>query len=207
MKFLKLLGFALLGGIFSLHLNFTIQLLIEAIDQKQSLFSVTMFAVWTLSTAGAVAISLWLIFTHLRKGPDPMQGVKDLLKDAEEKSEENRHLAIELISRLDKFHKVFRIDENGKLSIIGTAIRVNERDEVELSMPATECNCHSDDAAIDMFAEAMKAKLKLKRAEGWSGWEVAEPDRLIFLLSSQVNKENLDPIDVANYAAFLWNRN
>lgn len=64
---------------------------------------------------------------------------------------------------------------------------------------------HPDDAAVDRFAAAMKAKLAEARAKGRGGWD--EPglqQRLSDMLRDHVDKG--DPCDVANFACFLWNR-
>ena len=62
---------------------------------------------------------------------------------------------------------------------------------------------HIDDEAVDKLATAMKAKLARKRAEGYSGWETSEGmhEHLSNLLRQHVEKG--DPVDVANFAAFL----
>lgn len=66
---------------------------------------------------------------------------------------------------------------------------------------------HPDDAAVDRFAAAMKAKLAEKRAEGRGGWD--DPEQcsttyLATLLRGHVAKG--DPLDVGNFAMMLWNR-
>jgi len=66
---------------------------------------------------------------------------------------------------------------------------------------------HPDDAAVDRFAAAMKAKLAEKRAEGRGGWD--DPAQcstgfLARLLREHVEKG--DPLDVGNFAMMLWNR-
>jgi hypothetical protein len=66
---------------------------------------------------------------------------------------------------------------------------------------------HPDDIAVDQFAEAMKAKLAKKRADGRGGWE--DRDRcsaefLSTLLRGHVEKG--DPVDVANLAMMLHQR-
>jgi len=60
---------------------------------------------------------------------------------------------------------------------------------------------HPDDAAVDAFAAAMKAKLAKKRAEGRGGWETCSAERLSEMLRDHVNKG--DPVDVANLAMML----
>lgn len=63
---------------------------------------------------------------------------------------------------------------------------------------------HPDDVAVDALAARMKAKLAQKRAEGYGGWdekEVCDQDHLSHLLRNHVVKG--DPVDVANFCAFL----
>ena len=68
-------------------------------------------------------------------------------------------------------------------------------------------NLHTDDIAVNEFAEAMKAKLEKKRDEGRGGWDSNEPGmnaRLSEMLYSHVMKG--DPVDVANFAMMLYMR-
>jgi hypothetical protein len=60
---------------------------------------------------------------------------------------------------------------------------------------------HPDDAAVDQFAAAMKAKLAKKRAEGRGGWQTASEADLSALLHEHVAKG--DPLDVGNLAMML----
>lgn len=66
---------------------------------------------------------------------------------------------------------------------------------------------HPDDAAVDRFAAAMKAKLAAKRADGRGGWgDKAQCSQqfLSDLLRGHVDKG--DPVDVANFAMMLHQR-
>lgn len=66
---------------------------------------------------------------------------------------------------------------------------------------------HLDDAAVDAFAAAMKAKLAIARAKGRGGWQDktdCPQQRLSDMLRDHVAKG--DPRDVANFCCFLWNR-
>ena len=66
---------------------------------------------------------------------------------------------------------------------------------------------HPDDAAVDRFAAALKAKLDEARAKGRSGWNNDEPgmqQRLSDMLRAHVEKG--DPRDVGNFAMFLHQR-
>jgi len=62
---------------------------------------------------------------------------------------------------------------------------------------------HPDDAAVDALAATMKAKLAKQRAKGYSGWGTPEctQQRLSDMLRAHVDKG--DPVDVANFCAFL----
>lgn len=60
---------------------------------------------------------------------------------------------------------------------------------------------HPDDAAVDRFAAAMKAKLAKKRAEGRYGWQCTSHITLSALLYEHVYKG--DPLDVGNLAMML----
>lgn len=62
---------------------------------------------------------------------------------------------------------------------------------------------HSDDAAVDRFAAAMKAKLAQAREKGRGGWQQCDPVELSLMLREHVEKG--DPRDVANFCMFLWN--
>lgn len=66
---------------------------------------------------------------------------------------------------------------------------------------------HPDDAAVDRFSVAMKAKLAKKRAQGRGGWDderICSPDDLACMLVDHVRKG--DPVDVGNLAMMLFNR-
>lgn len=63
-----------------------------------------------------------------------------------------------------------------------------------------------DDITADTLATAMKAKLARKRSQGYGGWQDAAVSRqhLSNLLRRHVEKG--DPVDVANFCAFLHAR-
>lgn len=80
--------------------------------------------------------------------------------------------------------------------------------EIEFSVAALSAQCndniHPDDAAVDEFAAAMKAKLAKKRAEGRGGWQDKRDctnGYLSQLLVEHVDKG--DPTDVANFCMML----
>jgi len=60
----------------------------------------------------------------------------------------------------------------------------------------------ADDLIVDQLAAAMKAKLKLKRSQGYGGWQTASTYRLWELLEDHILKG--DPVDVANFAAMIY---
>ena len=67
---------------------------------------------------------------------------------------------------------------------------------------ASQAAAHPDDAAVDALAVLMKAKLAKQRAKGCGGWDTdCTQERLSDLLRTHVNKG--DPVDVANFCAFL----
>ena len=57
---------------------------------------------------------------------------------------------------------------------------------------------------MDKLAQAMKNKLAKKREQGYKGWETCKHGDLVQLLINHVDKG--DPIDVANFCAFLFAR-
>lgn len=66
---------------------------------------------------------------------------------------------------------------------------------------------HTDDAAVNRFAEAMKAKLAVARDKGRGGWDdpaQCTVEYLAKLLVDHIAKG--DPIDVANFAMMLHQR-
>jgi hypothetical protein len=66
---------------------------------------------------------------------------------------------------------------------------------------------HPDDAAVDRFAAAMKAKLAKKREEGRGGWN--DPAQCSVEDLARMLVEHLpkgDPVDVANFAMMLFCR-
>ena len=63
-------------------------------------------------------------------------------------------------------------------------------------------SAHPDDAAVDALTVRMKAKLAKKRDKGYGGWDTyCTRDYLSELLRSHCDKG--DPVDVANFCAFL----
>ena len=77
------------------------------------------------------------------------------------------------------------------------------RQAVRSEMFSPETAIHLDDAAVDSLAAQMKAKLAKQRAKGYGGWNTEEctRQRLSDMLRGHVGKG--DPVDVANFCAFL----
>nr|WP_250808377.1 hypothetical protein [Neorhizobium tomejilense] len=66
---------------------------------------------------------------------------------------------------------------------------------------------HFDDFAVDRFAAAMKAKLAIKRADGYGGWSDPLECTTAFLSDLLVNHVNKgDPVDVGNFAMMIHQR-
>ena len=73
---------------------------------------------------------------------------------------------------------------------------------IEFERPITQADI--DNEAVDKLAQAMKNKLAKKREQGYHGWETCKHGDLVQLLINHVDKG--DPIDVANFCAFLFAR-
>ncbi|MER9911652.1 hypothetical protein NKJ71_13565 [Mesorhizobium sp. M0050] len=91
------------------------------------------------------------------------------------------------------------------------ALEAFKRQAIALQMLASTAVApvapHSDDAAVDRFAAAMKAKLSKKRLEGRGGWHspvTCTAQILSDLLRAHVDKG--DPVDVGNLAMMLQQR-
>ena len=74
--------------------------------------------------------------------------------------------------------------------------------DIEFEQPPTQEDI--DNEAVDKLAQAMKNKLAKKREQGYKGWETCKHGDLVQLLINHVDKG--DPIDVANFCAFLFAR-
>lgn len=74
--------------------------------------------------------------------------------------------------------------------------------DIEFERPLTQADI--DNEAVDKLAQAMKNKLAKKREKGYHGWETCKHSELVQLLINHVDKG--DPIDVANFCAFLFAR-
>lgn len=82
--------------------------------------------------------------------------------------------------------------------------------EVPDDMQLADTQMHPDDAAIDRFAAAMKAKMASSRAKGRSGWDSEDACSDLYLarsLVSHIFKGNAGTFeDVANFAMMLHQR-
>ena len=74
--------------------------------------------------------------------------------------------------------------------------------DIEFERPPTQEDI--DNEAVDKLAQAMKSKLAKKREQGYHGWATCKHGDLVQLLINHVDKG--DPIDVANFCAFLFAR-
>ena len=81
------------------------------------------------------------------------------------------------------------------------AIGWNACRQAMLAAAPAQPAAHPDDAAVDRFATAMKAKLAKSREKGRHGWQNASAAHLSSLLYRHVYKA--DPLDVANLAMML----
>lgn len=87
------------------------------------------------------------------------------------------------------------------------ACKLADRARAALAAQGQGENAHPDDAAVDAFAAAMKAKLAAARAKGRGGWQDrsdCSQQRLSDMLRAHVVKG--DPRDVANFCMFLHQR-
>jgi hypothetical protein len=80
-----------------------------------------------------------------------------------------------------------------------------------MKTPKNITNIFSDDDADELgvkrFAKAMNAKLSDKRAQGKYGWNKPDDCTIAYLrrlLETHVEKG--DPVDIANFAMMIWNR-
>ncbi|QOC57960.1 hypothetical protein phiK7B1_105 [Pseudomonas phage phiK7B1] len=91
-------------------------------------------------------------------------------------------------------------------------VRSNETIELMLAqrnLAPEPVNQHFDDWALDQFVAQMRAKLARKRDEGFSGWNDCSLDLLGDAFVEQIesmNARNIDMVDSANFAMFLWVR-
>ena len=71
---------------------------------------------------------------------------------------------------------------------------------IDFEQPPTQADI--DNEAVDKLAQAMNNKLAKKREQGYHGWETCKHGDLVQSLINHVDEG--DPIDVANFCAFLF---
>lgn len=101
------------------------------------------------------------------------------------------------------YHGIARNSEECEVVLYDNAKNLPEGTLLYAAPPPAEqqLDPHPDDAAVDRFAAAMKAKLNKKRQEGRGGWQSMTAEQLSALLHEHVRKG--DPVDVANLAMML----
>ena len=62
------------------------------------------------------------------------------------------------------------------------------------------------DTLVNRFAEVMRRKLMRKLSTGYSGWDDPDWTEASIRAAMIEHVEKGDPVDIANFAAFLWNR-
>lgn len=123
-----------------------------------------------------------------------------------------RHAWIEWVAADARQRRCKRCDRHEEWTGVGKAAqwRRTESDggqETGVVSGAAVPPVHPDDAAVDAFAAAMKLKLAQAREQGRGGWNrpsECSQFRLSQYLRNCVDKG--DPVDVANFACFLWSR-
>jgi hypothetical protein len=66
-----------------------------------------------------------------------------------------------------------------------------------------------DETGVNVFAIAMKNKMRVMRERGKEGWydsKDCEIHELITSFCEQVAREERDWVDIGNYAMMIWNR-
>ncbi|MDE3023835.1 MAG: hypothetical protein KGI54_18620, partial [Pseudomonadota bacterium] len=85
----------------------------------------------------------------------------------------------------------------------GLAMAQTARTLITAELAAKAIAQHSDDMAVDVFASAMKEKLKFAREQkGRGGWENCPTGDLVDMLYAHLAKGDMR--DVANFAMMLW---
>ena len=66
-----------------------------------------------------------------------------------------------------------------------------------------------DETGGNVFAIAMKNKMRIKREQGVGGWYDSNDcttDDLVTLFNQQLQRDKLDWVDIGNFAMMIWNR-
>lgn len=83
--------------------------------------------------------------------------------------------------------------------VLGDAIRSIRA----LAAVPAQPELHSDDIAVDQFAQAMKDKLRIAREQkGRGGWQECSTPDLVKMMFDHIAKGDMR--DVANFAMMLW---
>jgi len=102
------------------------------------------------------------------------------------------------------------LEAGDRLMTVAQHLRIEKQLRAALTRPAQTEQQHPDDAAVDRFAAAMKAKLAAARAKGRGGWDdpnVCSVEFLAQLLVEHLAKGNAGTFeDVANFAMMLHQR-
>lgn len=123
-----------------------------------------------------------------------------------------RHAWIEWTGADARQRRCRRCDRREEWTVVGKASQWRRTEsaggqEQDVTAGAVVASVHPDDAAVDAFAAEMKRKLAHAREQGRGGWNrpsECSQFRLSQYLRNCVDKG--DPIDVANFACFLWSR-
>lgn len=105
---------------------------------------------------------------------------------------------------------IFNVGADGKIACWESPdIADKEWVAIARKSPATppEDAAHSDDAAVDHFAVAMKTKMAASRVKGRGGWD--DPQQCTAQSLQKMLVEHIekgDPVDVGNFAMMLFNR-
>lgn len=83
----------------------------------------------------------------------------------------------------------------------GLQVIIDDQCDELSALKAQQVGQHPDDAAVDRFAAAMKAKLARSREKGRHGWQNCTAPHLSAMLYDHLYKA--DPLDVGNFAMML----
>ncbi|MGE8449684.1 MAG: hypothetical protein ACN6OP_03465 [Pseudomonadales bacterium] len=96
------------------------------------------------------------------------------------------------------------------LAFVGYGLPPSNFDPDSRELVTAEQPCiegHPDDAAVNRFAAAMKAKMAASRVKGRRGWDDPERCPASFLAAALIGHiPKGDPVDVGNFAMMLFNR-
>jgi len=111
---------------------------------------------------------------------------------------------IELAARLQVSERsVARMTKANQIPHIRVSDRIIRYNLTDV-LAALHVAHHTDDDAVNNFANAMRQRMTDKRAEGKAGWEQRDTDELGLQLLRSI--ADGDPIDIGNYAMMLHDR-